>query len=187
MALWEGGHPSWVRATWNISEWADRADLDFQKGFLRFFVCLWFLTGMSPQSWSGVAWKAPGTRLSQTTKRNSLELVRFDGRRGWLEQHRHRNQHLWTRINGEPSYHRYSNEGKESWNTLIWIHEDQVQLLARHRTPRQSHPIPESLVQALASHKANTCTTNSPHRLTVHMFLWQIQAETVIITCQWYG
>lgn len=66
------------------------------------------------------------------------------------------------------------------------IHEDRVQLLALQRTPPQSHPIPESLVQPLASQKANTCTTNSPHTLIVHMFLWQIQAGTVIITFQWY-
>lgn len=70
---------------------------------------------------------------------------------------------------------------------LEGIHKDQVQLLAPHRTPQQSHPLPESLVQALASQKANTCTTNSLHRLIVHMFLWQIQAGTVIITFQWYG
>lgn len=70
---------------------------------------------------------------------------------------------------------------------LEGIHEDRVQPLALHRAPQQAHPVPESLVQALVSQKVNTCTHNSPHRLTVHVFLWQIQAGTVIIPFQWYG
>lgn len=42
---------------------------------------------------------------------------------------------------------------------LEGIHEDRVQPLALHRAPQQAHPVPESLVQALVSQKANTCST----------------------------